>query len=270
MATLSLTILSAKPTKAGKFPILIRVSVKNDKEYIKTEYQLDDACQWYNGKVVARNDATMMNKQLIYELKKYKERLQYIDNYDCYTAKQLKIILTQQDKIAPDMRTFNDFMRQRIKEKKEEGKTSHAKMLEDTLKIFESAEGEVPMIIMNHITVEHFDRWMKLHGHTDGGRQIRLSHIKARINEAIKLGIIRCDKHPFAYTKIPIPEPRSLDISVDAIRKIISTDVSKSKQLSLAKDMFLLSFYLGGINYADLIQVDLSEDVISYIRLKKW
>lgn len=32
--------------------------------------------------------------------------------------------------------------------------------------------------------------------------------------------------------------------------------------------MFLLSFYLGGINYADLIQVDLSEDVISYIRLK--
>ena len=268
MATLSLTILSAKPTKAGKFPILIRVSVKNDKEYIKTEYQLDDACQWYNGKVVARNDATMMNKQLIYELKKYKERLQYIDNYDCYTAKQLKIILTQQDKIAPDIRTFNDFMRQRIKEKKEEGKTSHAKMLEDTLKIFESAEGEVPIIIMNHITVEHFDRWMKLHGHTDGGRQIRLSHIKARINEAIKLGIIRCDKHPFAYTKIPIPEPRSLDISVDAIRKIISADVSKSKQLSLAKDMFLLSFYLGGINYADLIQVDLSEDVISYIRLK--
>lgn len=268
MATLSLTILTAKPTKAGKFPILIRVSVKNDKEYIKTEYQLDDACQWYNGKVVARNDATMMNKQLIYELKKYKERLQYIDNYDCYTAKQLKTVLTQQDKIAPDIRTFNDFMRQRIKEKKEEGKSSHAKMLEDTLKVFEAAEGEVPMIIMNHITVEHFDRWMKINGHSDGGRQIRLSHIKARVNEAIKLGLIRCDKHPFAYTKIPIPEPRSLDIPVDAIRKIISADVSKSKQLSLAKDMFLLSFYLGGINYADLIRVDLSEDAISYIRLK--
>ena len=159
-------------------------------------------------------------------------------------------------------------MRQRIKEKKEEGKSSHAKMLEDTLKVFEAAEGEVPMIIMNHITVEHFDRWMKINGHSDGGRQIRLSHIKARVNEAIKLGLIRCDKHPFAYTKIPIPEPRSLDIPVDSIRKIISADVSKSKQLSLAKDMFLLSFYLGGINYADLIQVDLSEDVISYIRLK--
>ena len=51
MATLSLTILSAKPTKTGEYPILIRISVKNDKEYIKTEYRLDDACQWHNGKV---------------------------------------------------------------------------------------------------------------------------------------------------------------------------------------------------------------------------
>ena len=158
MATLSFTILSAKPTKAGKYPVFIRISVKNDKEYIKTEYQLDDACQWHNGKVVARNDATMMNKQLLYELKKYEDRLRYIENYEVYTAKQLKLVLTQQDRVAPDGRTFNDFMQQRINEKKAEGKGSHAKMLEDTLKVFETAEGDVPMFIMNHITVEHFDR----------------------------------------------------------------------------------------------------------------
>lgn len=122
MATLALTILSAKPTKAGKYPVFIRISVKNDKEYIKTEYQLDDACQWYEGKVVARNDATMINKRLLFELKKYKDRLQYIDNYEYYSAKQLKAILTQQDKAAPDVRTFNEFMRQRIKEKKKKVK----------------------------------------------------------------------------------------------------------------------------------------------------
>nr|WP_320995281.1 phage integrase SAM-like domain-containing protein [Bacteroides intestinalis] len=268
MATLALTILSAKPTKAGKYPIFIRISVKNDKEYIKTEYQFDDACQWYEGKVVARNDATMINKRLLFELKKYKDRLQYIDNYEYYSAKQLKAILTQQDKAAPDVRTFNEFMRQRIKEKKEEGKESHAKMLEDTMKVFEAAEGDVPMVLMNHITIEHFDRWMKIHGHTDGGRQIRLSQIKARVNEAIKLGLIRCDKHPFAYTKIPTPEPRELDIPVEAVRKIISTDVSYSRQLDLAKDIFLLSFYLGGMNFADLIQIDFSEKEISYVRQK--
>ena len=159
-------------------------------------------------------------------------------------------------------------MRQRIQERKEEGKESHAKMLEDTMKVFEAAEGEVPMILMNHITIEHFDSWLKRHGHTDGGRQIRLSHIKARVNEAIKLGLIRCEKHPFAYTKIPTPEPRVLDITVEAVRKIINTDVSYSRQLTLGKDMFLLSFYLGGMNFADLVEIDFSEEEIDYIRKK--
>ena len=256
MATLSLTIFSAKPTKAGKYPVFIRISVRNGKEYIKTQYQLDDACQWYEGKVTARPDATMMNKRLLFELKKYKDRLEYVDNYEIYTAKQLKQILTQQDQVAPEVRTFNDFMRQRIREMREEKRESYARMMEDTVKVFEAAEGEVPMILMNHITIDHFDRWMRLHGHTDGGRQIRLCHIKARVNEAIKLGLLRCEKHPFAYTPIPKPEPRELDISVTAVRKIVSTDVSHSKRLTLAKDMFLLSFYLGGMNYADLVQTD--------------
>lgn len=268
MAALSLTILSSKPTSDGKFPIFICIYSKGNREYIKTEYLLDDISQWYNNKVVARNDATMMNKRLQYELKKYKERLQDIENYDCYTAKQLKIVLTQQEKATPSVRTFNEFMKTRIKEIREEGRESYAKMQEDTLKIFEAAEGDVPMIVMNHITIEHFDRWMKIHGHTDGGRQIRLCHIKARVNEAIKVGLIRCDKHPFSYTVIPTPEPRELDISVDSVRKIINSNVANSKQLTLAKDMFLLSFYLGGLNYADLIQIDFSEEDINYTRQK--
>lgn len=268
MATLALTILSSKPTKAGKFPIFVRIAVKNDKEYIKTEYQLDDASQWYEGKVVARTDATMLNKRLLYELKKYKDRLQYVDNYDCYSAKQLKAVLTQQEKAVPDVRTFNEFMRQRIKEIREEGRESYAKMMEDTMRVFDAAEGDVPMVIMNHITIEHFDRWMKMHGHTDGGRQIRLCHIKARVNEAIKLGLLRCEKHPFVYTTIPTPEPRELDIPVEAVRKILHSDVSHSRQLTLARDMFLLSFYLGGMNFADLLQIDFSEGEISYVRQK--
>ena len=268
MATLALTILSSKPTKIGKFPIFIRISVKNAKEYIKTEYQPDDISQWYEGKVVARPDAAMMNKRLLFDLKKYKDRLQYVENHEFYSAKQLKAILVQQDVAIPDIRTFNEFMHHRIEEMREEGRESYAKMMEDTMKVFYAAEGDVPMVIMNHITIEHFDRWMKLHGHTDGGRQIRLCHIKARVNEAIKLGLIRCDKHPFAYTPIPTPEPRELDISVEAVRKIISADVSHSKRLMLAKDMFLLSFYFGGINYADLIQIVFSGDEIVYTRQK--
>lgn len=268
MATLSLTILSARPTSDGKYPVMIRIASKKKKAYIKTKYQLNDASEWYNGKVVARTDATMMNKRLLFELKTYKDRLQYIENYDLYSANQLCFMLTQEDRVSGDILTFNDYFRRRIKEIKEEGRENYAKMHEDTLKVFEASEGEIPLPAMNHITIEHFDRSMKLKGYSDGNRQIRLCHIKARVNDAIKSGLIRCDVHPFAYTRLPSSEPKDLDLSVSDLRKIINADTSGSKRLTIAKDMFLLSFYLGGANMADIVQIDFRKDSISYVRQK--
>ena len=74
------------------------------------------------------------------------------------------------------------------------------------------------------------------------------------MNEAIKYGLIKCEKHPFAYTKLPTSEPKDLDVNITDFGKIIKADTSQSKRLTLAKDMFLLSFYLGGINLADIVQ----------------
>lgn len=268
MATLSLTILSARPTAEGKYPVMVRIASKTHKAYIKTKYLLDDPAEWYNGKVVARTDATMMNKRLLFELKTYKDRLEYIENYDLYSANQLRFMLTQEDRVSADILTFNDYFLKRIEEIREEGRENYAKMHEDTLKVFETIEGEIPLPAMNHITIEHFDRHMKLKGYSDGNRQIRLCHVKARVNEAIKSGLIRCDIHPFAYTKLPTSEPKELDLSVYDFRKISGANTSESKRLTVAKDMLLLSFYLGGANMADLVQIDFRKDGISYIRQK--
>ena len=268
MAKLSLTVLAAKKTANNMYPIFVRIAAKKEKAYIKTGYELSDLCQWYNGKVVARNDAAMMNKRIAFELKKYNERMQDIDNYDIYTATQLKQILTQQDKITQDASTFTAFFRKRISDFEEDGRTNYAKMHKETLRIFLLAEGELPFVLMNHITVEHFDTYMKRKGYSDGNRQIRLCHIKARVNEAIKYGLLKCEKHPFAYTKLPSSEPKDLDISITDFTKIVKYDTSNSKRLTLAKDMFLLSFYIGGTNLADLVQIDFCQKDISYIRQK--
>jgi hypothetical protein len=49
---------------------------------------------------------------------------------------------------------------------KKDGRENYAKMHEETLRIFLLSEGEVPFVIMNHITVEHFDTktnvWTKI------------------------------------------------------------------------------------------------------------
>lgn len=136
MAKLALTVLAARKTANGMYPIFVRIAAKKEKAYIKTMYEIPDLSQWYNGKVVARTDAAMMNKRLLFELKKYNDRVNAIENNDTYTATQLKLIVIQADKVAQNTSTFTDFFRKKIEELKKDGRENYAKMHEETLRIF--------------------------------------------------------------------------------------------------------------------------------------
>lgn len=111
MAKLALAVLAARKAANGMYPIFVRISAKKEKAYIKTMYEISDLSQWYNGKVVARTDATMMNKWLLFELKKYNDRINEIENNDTYTATRLKLIVIQADKVTQSASTFTDFFR---------------------------------------------------------------------------------------------------------------------------------------------------------------
>ena len=204
----------------------------------------------------------------MYEVRKYTDRLKYIENEDYYSANQLKAMLTQEDKASLGAKTFNEYFQKRIEEIREEGRSGYADMNKETLRVFKLAEGEIPMPIMNCMTVEHFYKFMRKRGYSDGNIQIRLGHVRARVNEAIKAGLTRADKHPFADIKLPSPDSKVLDIDVADFQKIEKLDASDSKRITLARDLFLLSFYLGGLNLSDIVEIDFGGSVISYCRKK--
>lgn len=61
---------------------------------------------------------------------------------------------------------------------------------------------------------------------------------------------------------------RELDISVEEFRKMRDCYV-KEKSLRMARDLFCLSYYLGGINLIDLMQINFKgATVIEYVREK--
>lgn len=66
---------------------------------------------------------------------------------------------------------------------------------------------------------------------------------------------------------MPQSEPKLMDITVTQFQRIRDMVTSDSK-LILARDLFLLSFYLGGINLADLVETDLSSKTMTYVRKK--
>lgn len=265
MATIRLTVLSSIKEQDGRLPILVCISQKKDRAYIKTEFLLDDIAEFDNGKVVYRKDASIMNKRVQFVFSQYKEKFDSIENMEYFSALQIKQIIISKER--PSHISFLEFWKKRISEFREEGRENYAKMNEETIRLFTLSEGDIPIPALNTLIIEHFKKWMIKKGYSNGNIGLRLTHLKARINELIKAGILKQDVHPFAYTKIPTAEPKECDLTLEEFRRIRNTEV-EGKRMNLGKDMLLLSFYLCGINLKDLLAVNLSGDILTFERQK--
>lgn len=264
MATLNLVVLKARQTAKGDYPIFISVTQNRVVRYIKTDYSIDDLFQFDNGVVICRKDAKVMNQRLKFVLGEYQGKLDLIEDQEIYNCSQIKEILEGKIKLEQII-TIKEYFEQRIKELRKEGRGSYADMNVYTLDKILSILGNINMQSITPQTVEKFIIGMS--NLSNATKQMRLTHFKARINEAIKTGLVKYDIHPFIYTKMPKPAVKLLDITVEEFNKIRSLE-TRHKALSLAKDTFLLSFYLGGINLADLVAIDFSKSFIEFTRKK--
>lgn len=264
MATLNLVVLKARQTAKGDYPIFISVTQNRVVRYIKTEYSIDDLFQFDNGVVVCRKDAKVMNQRLKFVLDEYQEKLNLIEDHEIYNCSQIKEILEGKIKLEQII-TVKEYFEQRIKELRKEGRGSYADMNVYTLDKVLSILGDINLQSVTPQVIEKFITGMS--GLSNATKQMRLTHLKARINEAIKSGLVKYDIHPFIYTKMPKPAVKLLDITVEEFNRIRSLE-TKHKALILAKDAFLLSFYLGGINLADLVAIDFSKSFIEFTRKK--
>lgn len=137
------------------------------------------------------------------------------------------------------------------------------------------------------VFMEDYEKWLRerkpLTNRVLGDRAISLypSYIRALHNLAKKeyndeeLGIIRIPWSPFAkyHVKKPVPA-RKRNLPAEVIKKILtlpdqpSTNIGCTR-VNLARDVFALSFYLIGMNTADLYNCDcIADGRITYQRTK--
>lgn len=264
MATLRFTVLPARKTSKGTFFIYLTITHKRDVRYISTGYEIDDLYQFDKGNVVCRKDAKLMNQRLAYVLSEYREKLNEIGDLDRYTCSQIKEILEGKHK-RESVILIKDYMESRIAELRNEGRENYADMNAYTLDKILSILGNIPLSSITPSTIDKFIKGMYNLGNAT--KQMRLSHLKARINEAIKNGIVKYDIHPFSYVKMPKSSAKLLDLTIEEFRRILNFH-TRYKKLSLARDLFLLSFYLGGMNLVDIVETEFDDETIHYIRKK--
>ena len=268
MTTIKLAVLKHTRAKDGTYKIRISIGHKSETHYVVTKYRVTSLSHFQNGQVVNQPDAPAINIKLRQLLTDYDERLERIADPDRYTCEQLRDILKGMRSTMTGV-TFCQLAEQTIAELMKDGRTTTAKMRRQQMEKFKDfAGGDMLLEEINPRTVSDYSRWLRRSGASDAYEGMQLTMVKVIINRAIRDGIVRYDIHPFAYWKAVTPEPRELDISVDDLRRIRDFDTIFKGERK-ARDLFMLSYYLGGTNLIDLMDYDFrNKTMLEYVRTK--
>lgn len=268
MATIKLAVLKHTKSKDGSYKIRISIGHRSETHYIVTPYSVNALSEFDNGIVVRVPNAHEINIKLRNLLNDYEERLERIDSPEDYTCKELRDLLKSMRTHSSKV-TFKQISEQYQKELIEDGRGSYAGMLQNSLRLFfEFTGGDVFLSEISTITISEFERWLKRKGVSQTYISMTLSMTRTIVNRAIRMQLVTYSVHPFTYWKRPADPERELDISVEDVRAIRDAQPRLKKQ-RIARDIFMLSYYLGGINLIDLLEIDFrGVSVLEYTRHK--
>lgn len=266
MTTLKLSVVPAKVLKNGKHKIRIAIGHKRVTKYLVTRFVVDSPDNLRDGQVVDIPNASRINVKLRNLLNSYEEALDRI-NANSYTCAQLVDYLSnirQQGSTS-----FSEATESYIADLIREGRGSTAELYQRTCNYFADFTGiDIMLDGITPRTVKEFDLYLRDRGLNPVTRGTHMVHLKAVINRAIRDKKVSYDTHPFEYYEKPEGNIRELDISVEDVRLIRDAEVAE-KSLRMARDLFMLSYYLGGINLVDLMQINFKgRTTIEYIRQK--
>lgn len=268
MATIKLAVLKHTQSKDGSYKIRIAIGHRSETHYIVTKYKVNSPSEFVGGIVTRVPNAHEINVKLRNLLNDYDERLERIPSPDDYTCKELRDLLKSM-RPHSSTATFSQVSEQYQKELIEDGRGSYAGMLQNSLRLFRDfSGGDMFLSEISTVTISEFERWLKRKGLSQTYISMTLSMTRTIINRAIRAQLVTYQLHPFAYWKRPADEEREIDISVEELAAIRDAQPKLKKQ-RIARDLFMLSYYLGGINLIDLLNIDFrGVSVLEYVRHK--
>lgn len=265
MATLSLTIFKAKALKDGRHKIRIALRHKHETTYIVTRFIISEN-QFKNGQVVKHPEASAINRKLRNILDDLQEKLDSIKHLELYSCRQIKEIISTDN--LSDEQTFSSACSNFVDYLKSEGRDSYALSIERVGRYFRDfARGDILLSDLTPSLVQNFAAFIRKRKVTETTVNTMLAQMKSVVNRAIREWNISYDIHPFVTTRISAAPIRKLDLTVQSFNKIRESSPEKRK-LIMARDLFCLSFYLGGMNLIDIMQTDFRKDVLEYSRSK--
>lgn len=274
MTTFKACIRLNQSNKQGLTNIKIRITHNGNSDYFSTEHYIKPDFM-NNKKGIVKDkcpNADYYNSSISDKINDLiKKKLKAGNQVDRWSVKQLKEYLSEEEKENID---FFEYTEKRIQFLKENNKATW-KVYSDALHVFKQFVGVriLPFSSLDKRLLERFESYSLNNGRSLNTISVYLRSIRALFNDAIDdLNIDGREpvitNYPFRTFRIKNEKTRKRNLSVEAIRKIRDY-IPKDKYQEFARDMFMLIFYLIGINTKDLYYLDeITKGRIDFSRFK--
>lgn len=265
MATLSLTVVPGKALKDGKHKVRIALAHNSQTRYILTDVIINSAKEWKNGKVVRRDDATYLNTKLLQRMKEVQhiiDEIPYIEGLSC--AELVSCIIDAKVKKTHTLRTAFEEMLD-VSTAKHTTKALHRAQ-------FKSITSVIPeTTFVSHVTPLMVQRFIKKRNTelSPATMQTHLALLSQILNFCQRNGYTEFRTNPTDGCRSHIFVVRQNWLTPDQVRLIRDSETGR-RGYNKFRDLFMLSYYLGGINIIDLARIDFNEcsKTLKYIRTK--
>lgn len=272
MTTFSIVIVPTKRLANGKHRIRIAVAHQAQTRYIATPFILDSISQLKKGRVVRHENAAQINLCLQRTINEYILILSSIKHANQLTCTQL--IHSIQEEERKKYLTFDVIAKEFLSTLQSESRIKSYKLYKTAISHFNrflKKEHDIPLEQIRPSHIHQYQNFLEKRELSSTTVRIYLTLIKVILNYAIKMDYIHYKVHPFAACILPSSRIRNLDLTVDELKSLRDVSLKEQNRL-IVRDLFMLTYYLGGINLKDLLDYHFEENnlILSYIRHKTY
>jgi integrase len=264
MVTLKIVVLHENKRKNGSMPVYAKITQNRDRAYIKTPFSVFSSQLSKKGEIKDTYLLTSIN--LLYN--KIAEVLKDLGfGVNQFSMRDLKIYIETklQNKAQNVNLDFFEFAKIYVEKMRSRGISGKSVVnYETAIRNLAKFLGRDTNLFFNEMTTTFRKRycdWMVKSKLGTRGQELYLVSIRAIFDDALstfndyEIGEIKIRTNPFRDFQIPkskaVFSAEKKALSVDVLRKIFTAPISTPRE-ELARDVFMLSFCLCGMNAVDL------------------
>jgi len=218
----------------------------HEKDFDPTTCEIKRTCKLYDN--IGKVNGYLLKKRL--DVNSFINKLMEDGNIEALTASQIKKLYQNRNK---NNQSFTQFAEKLIQDLKNAGKLGNASVYQQALDFAEKHHfGSIHFKDVNYSFLKKLEEAHLSAGYGYNSLSVKLRTIRAIYNKAINEEVAKAEWYPFNKFKIKETKTKKRAISKEDILKIESYQPKFGTQEFHARNYFMFSFYMIGMNFTDL------------------